>query len=156
VGFELIELPDEFDRLRLLELFRIADDSEQAIAEYMYDGRLFALWKAGRIVGQIQVLARSEAEVELRSVAIFPGLHGRGLGRAMLRRLFVALADEGVRRVWVGTASADIDNLGFYQKLGFRMHAIERDVFSAERGYPTELWVEGIRVRDRVWFDREL
>jgi RimJ/RimL family protein N-acetyltransferase len=54
--------------------------------------------------------------------------------------------------VVVATATADIDNLRFYQRLGFRMERIERDAFSAERGYRGDLKVHGIRVRDRVWF----
>jgi N-acetylglutamate synthase-like GNAT family acetyltransferase len=157
VSFELIELPEEFERLRLLELFRMADDSEEAIAEYMHEGRLFGLWGEGSIVGHVLVLERGVGdEVELRSLAIFPAMRRRGLGRAMLTRLLAALAGEGVRRVWVATASADVRNIAFYQKLGFRMHSIERDAFTVERGYPAGLTVGGIAVRDRVWFDREL
>jgi N-acetylglutamate synthase-like GNAT family acetyltransferase len=156
VAFQLIELPDEFERLQLLELFRMADDSEEAIAEYMHEGRLFALWGEGRIVGHVQVVAREDGEVELRSLAMFAAVRGTGLGRAMVMGVLDTLAREGVRRVWVATASADIGNLAFYQRVGFRMHSIERDAFTVERGYAIGLEVDGIRVRDRVWFDREL
>jgi ribosomal protein S18 acetylase RimI-like enzyme len=156
MDLELVELPADFDRSRLIELFRMADDSERAIAGYLNEGRVFGLHDAGRIVGHAQVVARDEGEVEVRSLAIVPALQRQGHGRAMLGGLLVALAREGVRRVWVATASADIANLAFYQKLGFRMASIERDVFSPERGYPADLQVDGIRVWDRVWFDREL
>lgn len=51
----------------------------------------------------------------------------------------------------VATATADIDNLRFYQRLGFRMDHIQRDVFNAARGY-SGLVSNGIPVRDQVWF----
>lgn len=55
----------------------------------------------------------------------------------------------------VATAAADLDNLRFYQQLGFRMLSIERDAFTVATGYdPTT--VDGIELRDRVWLDLSL
>jgi len=51
----------------------------------------------------------------------------------------------------VATAAADIGNLRFYQRMGFRMLRIERDAFTAADGYPAGLAVDGIPLRDRVW-----
>jgi hypothetical protein len=60
--------------------------------------------------------------------------------------------ENGVR---VATAAADIDNLRFYQRSGFRMRSAERDAFPAANGYePTS--VDGIELRDRVWLDLAL
>jgi hypothetical protein len=56
----------------------------------------------------------------------------------------------------VATAAADIENLCFYQRLGFRMRSIERDAFTPERGYPAGTLVDGIELRDRVWLDQGL
>jgi ribosomal protein S18 acetylase RimI-like enzyme len=74
---------------------------------------------------------------------------GTALVRAALDRAFAA----GATQVLVATATADIGNLRFYQRLGFRMDRIERDVFTAERGYAA-LDVDGIPVRDRVWLSK--
>jgi ribosomal protein S18 acetylase RimI-like enzyme len=153
---ELIELPEDFDRMRLLALFRLADDSDQAIAKYLHEGRLFALRHENEIVGHVQVVARQAGEVELQSLAISPDLQGRGHGRTMVTQVLDAIAREGVRRVLVATASADVDNLAFYQKLGFRLLSVERDAFGPENGYPSDHHAGGIPVRDRVWLDREL
>ena len=43
---------------------------------------------------------------------------------------------EGAAMLQVATATADIGNLRFYQRLGFRMREIERDAFTAASGYP--------------------
>ena len=56
----------------------------------------------------------------------------------------------------VATAAADIGNLRFYQRCGFRFEAVERDAFIPATGYPDPLEIEGIPLRDRVWLSREL
>jgi hypothetical protein len=56
----------------------------------------------------------------------------------------------------VATAAADIGNLRFYQRTGFRLCRIERDAFTSADGYPDSIVIAGIPLRDRVWLDREL
>ena len=53
----------------------------------------------------------------------------------------------------VGTANSSIDNIAFYQKLGFRMAEIKRDFFKA---YPTPIFENGIRALDMIVFEKEL
>ena len=74
------------------------------------------------------------------------------------RRLIQAAIDlaaaESVTTILVATAAADIGNLRFYQRQGFRMRSVERDAFTPATGYPPGLLIEGIELRDRVWLDR--
>jgi hypothetical protein len=53
----------------------------------------------------------------------------------------------------VATAAADIGNLRFYQRLGFRMRSVERDAFTPATGYEPGLEIDGVELRDRVWLD---
>jgi hypothetical protein len=73
-----------------------------------------------------------------------------------VRRSIAWVREHGAERLLVATASADLENLGFYQRLGFRMLRIERDAFTPERGYPEGLSVRGVRVRDRIWLEMPL
>ena len=54
----------------------------------------------------------------------------------------------------VATAAADIGNLRFYQRCGFRFTAVERDAFGPATGYPEPIVIDGIPLRDRVWLAR--
>jgi hypothetical protein len=63
-------------------------------------------------------------------------------------------AAEAVTTILVATAAADLGNLRFYQRQGFRMRSIERDAFTTATGYPPGLCIDGIELRDRVWLDR--
>ena len=64
----------------------------------------------------------------------------------------LAAADSG-SAVLVATAAADIGNLRFYQRQGFRMRWIERDAFTPATGYSPDIVIDGIKLRDRVWLD---
>jgi hypothetical protein len=55
----------------------------------------------------------------------------------------------------VATAAADVGNLRFYQRQGFRLRSLERDAFTVATGYQDEV-IDGIPLRDRVWLDLAL
>jgi ribosomal protein S18 acetylase RimI-like enzyme len=135
------------DRAGLAALFRLADDSERAIAAYRERGDvLVARDGAGATVGHVQMIG-----AELKSLAVVEPWRGVGLGRALVRAGIAHARERGESRIVVSTAAADTRLLRFYQQLGFRLTHIERDVFTPLAGYPADLRVDGIRILDRVW-----
>jgi RimJ/RimL family protein N-acetyltransferase len=64
--------------------------------------------------------------------------------------------DVGRSRLVVATAAADVGNLRFYQRLGFRLRSVERDAFTPATGYRPGLEVDGTELHDRVWLDRAI
>jgi ribosomal protein S18 acetylase RimI-like enzyme len=67
-----------------------------------------------------------------------------------------ACRSDGATVVTLSTAVADVDNVHFYQRRGFRASAIEREVFTPENSYPAGLESDGISVRDGIRFAIEL
>ena len=135
------------DRAELAALFRLADDSDRAIAAYRDLGDvLVARDDEGATVGHVQMIGP-----ELKSLAVLETCRGVGLGRALARAGIAHARERGAQRILVSTAAADTRLLRFYQQLGFRLTHIERDVFTPAAGYPADLQVDGIRVLDRVW-----
>jgi hypothetical protein len=86
----------------------------------------------------------------------FPVRPRVGFGRQLMQAALRLLAAEGTTTVRVATAAADIGNLRFYQRQGFRMRSVERDAFTGPAGYPPGAEVAGIALRDRVWLDLQL
>ena len=78
------------------------------------------------------------------------------IGRRLVAAALELTRREGAATLRVATATADIGNLAFYQRLGFRMREIKRDAFTAATGYPPGIHVDGTELRDRVWLDRQL
>ena len=109
------------------------------------------------IVGHLQITDTGRpAEAELKNMAVDPSHQRRGIGRALVAAAIELLREEGRSSLVVATAAADIGNLRFYQRLGFRMRSIERDAFTTASGYPPGLIIDGIELRDRVWLDLPL
>jgi len=156
-AWRVIEVPAG-ERQGYVGLLRLADDSETEVARYRDEGVLFGLIDAtsDEPRGEVLVVEAELGAMELRSVAIDPAWQGRGVGRALVQEVLARLRARGVPRVVVVTASSSLDALAFYLRLGFRPWRIERDRFSAARGYAPDLCEDGIPVRDAIWLERAL
>ncbi|RJO73788.1 N-acetyltransferase [Nocardia panacis] len=144
------------DRSEIAWLLRLAEDSERLLAGYLDTGRVWVARDGDEIVGQLLAAPHGENTWEIVNLAIAESHRGRGLGRDLIDRAVTEARAAGARRVEVATATADIGNLRFYQRCGFRMTRIVRDAFGPDTGYPLNLDVDGIPLRDQVWFDRDL
>jgi GNAT superfamily N-acetyltransferase len=141
--------PFHGSRSDLLALFAQADDSATEIDNYLELGEVFVARRGQRLIGHVQLMGTG-VDWEIKSIAVVESQRGQGIGSALIRAALRQAFSAGAERVELAAAAADIDNLRFYQRLGFRMERIVRDAFSAARGYPP-LEVDGIPVRDQVW-----
>jgi GNAT superfamily N-acetyltransferase len=144
-------------RAALRPLFELAEDSPRELDAYVDAGRVLVARDGDAIVGHLQITDTGRAtEAELKNMAVEPLHQRRGIGRALVAAAIELVRDEGRLTLVVATAAADIGNLRFYQRLGFRMRSIERDAFTTASGYPPGLIIDGIELRDQVWLDLPL
>jgi GNAT superfamily N-acetyltransferase len=144
-------------RAALRPLFELAEDSAEALDAYIDAGRVVVAVDDDAVVGHLQITDTDHAgEAEVKNMAVEPSLQGRGLGRALMAAAIDLARRERRSALVVATAAADTGNLRFYQRLGFRMRAVERDAFTPASGYAPGLEVDGIELRDRVWLDLAL
>lgn len=142
----------------LERLFRLAEDSDQMLDSYIDLGRVWvAVIDAGEVVGHIQAVPRDGGHRwEILNTAVVEDRRGTGLGRRLLDRVVAEARQAGPRLVELATATADVGVLRFYQRRGFRMSRVERDVFGPHNGYLLPIEVDGIPQRDQVWFELDL
>jgi GNAT superfamily N-acetyltransferase len=111
------------------------------------------------VIGHLQVVQRRDAW-EVTNTAVIDSQRGRGAGRALLAQAVAEVRAAGVHRMILATATAtataDVGNLRFYQRCGFRMTRVVQDVFTEDAGYPPGLEVDDIPLLDQVWFERML
>ena len=143
-------------REELRPLFALAEDSAAQLDGYLHAGRvLVATSASGDVVGHLQLVpGDGPGHAELKNMAVLPQFRGRGVGARLVAAAVDLLAAEGQLLLAVATGAADVGNLRFYQRQGFRFRSVERDAFSPATGYPPGITVDGIELRDRVWLDR--
>ncbi len=140
-----------------MPLFASADDSPLQISRYIDLGEVLVVRDGGEILGHLQIVETGQAGVlELKSMAVVTSRQREGIGGALVEAAVVRCRGRDGRRLIVSTATADIDNLRFYQRHGFRMYEIVRDAFTPARGYPEGVLVDGIPLRDQVFLERLL
>ena len=139
----------------LRALFELAEDSAAELDSYIEAGRVLVAVSGDEVIGHLQLTGTEDpGQAEIKNMAVREACQGQGVGRQLIQAAVDLLAAESVTTLLVATAAADIGNLRFYQRQGFRMRSIERDAFTAATGYPPGLRVDGIELRDRVWLDR--
>jgi predicted N-acetyltransferase YhbS len=136
-------------------LFELAEDSAIALNAYLDEGIVLVATADDAVVGHLQLTqAREAGSREIKNMAVVEALQGSGIGRRLISAACELARADGAGKLMVATAAADVGNLRFYQRQGFRMLAIERDAFTPATGYPSKVVIEGIELRDRVWLDR--
>jgi len=144
-------------RQDLRPLFESAEDSPSQLDQYIDLGRVLVAVRGSAVVGHLQLVPTTRPGViELKNMAVLPNLRGTGVGRALVDAALTRSATDGWSRMVVATAAADIGNLRFYQRSGFRFLSVDRDAFTAAAGYPDDIVVDGIPLLDRVWLAAEL
>lgn len=149
------------DRDALRELFELAEDSPTQLDSYLSAGRVLVALAHQQPVGHLQLVPREEgagkeAVVEIKNMAVRPEWQSHGVGaRLVAAAVELVTAERPGATMVVATAAADVGNLRFYQRQGFRMRSIEHDAFTPATGYPSDVVIDGVRLRDRVWLDRQ-
>jgi lactoylglutathione lyase len=157
----------EFDAVRverhtgprdeLRRLFAEAEDSADQLDAYIDSGELFVAISGGRVIGHLQLTETAYPTAsEIKNMAVEAAHRGRGIGRRLIGAAIDEARAQGRSTLVVATAAADVGNLRFYQRAGFRPCAIERDAFSPATGYAPDITIDGVALRDRVWLDLHL
>lgn len=145
------------DRGPLRALFEEAEDSPEQLDAYLNDGRVLVARIRDEVVGHLQLVdTGQEGEAELKNMAVTATARGTGIGRELVDRAVAVSRAGGYARLIVATAAADVGNLRFYQRCGFRLSSIEPDAFGPDTGYADGITIDGIPLRDRVWFTHRL
>ena len=141
----------------LRPLFELAEDSAAQLDSYLGSGQVLVAVSGDDVVGHLQLVHTDRADVlELKSMAVREDLQGHGVGSRLVREAIRRAASESAAVLLVATAAAGVGTLRFYQRQGFRLLSVERDAFTAAAGYPPDIVIDGIELRDRVWLDYEL
>ncbi|WP_390407183.1 GNAT family N-acetyltransferase [Lacticaseibacillus jixiensis] len=140
------------DRSALLPLLLIGDEDARQVALYIDSGRAFVAKQQDTIIGVVLVITAEAETIEIKNLAVTPDLQGTGIGTALVEFVDTYYA-HAATRVIVGTGDADVQNILFYLKRGFRFYAVKHGFFAA---YATPIVANGVTLQDMVMLEKSI
>ena len=124
-----------------------ADPSREKLNAYLPCSTCFVAKRHGTLVGAYVVQGIAPGIYELMSIAVAPEQQQKGIGTILLKHAITTVGELGARRLEVGTGSFGYQ-LTWYQRVGFRVFAVERDFFL--ENYPEPIHEHGIQLKDML------
>jgi GNAT superfamily N-acetyltransferase len=143
---------DEIERL--IPILLQAEESERALRwglKNLVDAVYYA--EENSVTIGAATMQWRDDPCEIMELAVAPDRHGQGIGHQIVAWLIEEARKRGKRTMLVGTANSSIDNIAFYQKVGFRMDHVRKDYF---RYYSEPIFEDGIQIRDMLVFSYNL
>lgn len=125
------------------DLLYLADESKEAVKDYMRRGTCYTGWLEGKPVGVYVLLPTRPFTVELVNLAVKKEFQGQGLGRQLIEHAIDTARKHKYKIMEVGTANAGVGQLALYQKCGFTITSVDMDFF--KKHYPDPIYENGIQ-----------
>lgn len=140
-------------RDQYMRLFLIGDEDESKVREYINQGCLFLAEQSNTAVAVAIVVPTSDGNVgELKNIAVDAKAQGQGIGSKMIAYVFEQARDR-YNTLLVGTGDADVQNILFYLKNGFRFSGIKKDFFDE---YKEQIISNGVVLKDMVLLTKKV
>jgi len=130
------------------DLLLLADPNKERVDEYVKRGECYVANEGEDVVGTYTLLFHHDNSVEIINIAVRNNMQGKGIGKTLVLDIIERCKRREVHLLEVGTGNSSIDQLAFYQKCGFRITGVEKDLFTNEYSEPIE--ENGIRCRDMI------
>ena len=141
----------EREKKRYLDLLLLADEQEDMIDRYLDRGTMYVLEDDG-VKAECVVTDEGGGVLELKNIAVEPGVQGRGYGKALVDFLLRTYAGRyAVLQVGTGDSPATIP---FYESCGFRRHHLVKNFFTDHYNHP--ICECGVPLVDMVYLQREM
>lgn len=130
------------------DLLLLADESEEAVADYIGRGTCYVARQDGTVVGEYVLLHTRPFTAEIVNIAVAPACQRRGIGTALIRHAVATARGAGCRRLEIGTGDTGAGQIALYERCGFVRCGIDRDYFLWY--CPTPIIENGVECRDMV------
>jgi len=138
------------DKRAFLPLLLLADETEDAIDEYLDRGELFALYDDGPKAVCV-VTDEGNGVFELQNIAVDNAHQRKGYGRTLVKHIFEQYMGRG-KTMLVGTGDSP-PHIAFYEACGFVFSHRMKDYILERYGV---IFENGVQLRDKIYLTKEL
>jgi ribosomal protein S18 acetylase RimI-like enzyme len=131
----------------ILALMLTADPDELAVTDYCQQGKIFTINSEDQVVA-VAVVTNHDLEFELINIAVAERYQGQGIGKLLVNHAIEFACKSSAKSIVVGTGNSSLEQLGLYQKCGFRLSHIIPNYFSS---YQPLIVENGISCLDMIF-----
>jgi ribosomal protein S18 acetylase RimI-like enzyme len=135
-------------------LLLLADETREAIDEYIHTGEIFVIEKDNTIIAVYVLFALSDTLAEIKNVAVTADFQRMGIGRLLLADAAKRAASAGFRDMIVGTPEVSYPLIRFYENAGFVRYE-KRENFYIDH-YPYPIIENGVRLVNMIILRKKL
>jgi GNAT superfamily N-acetyltransferase len=113
-------------------------------------------WREGGIVGLLTWVREGD---DIQLLTLNSVLEGQGIGSALMLMAIDEARHHQARKLWLTTTNDNLRAIGFYQRLGFRMTAVNVGAVDEARKIKpqiAEIGHDGIPIHDEIVMELEL
>ena len=106
--------------------------------------------RSGEIVG---LLTYNLDDDGMEILTLNSTLEGEGIGSSLMLNAIEAARNQGCHRIWLTTTNDNLKAVGFYQRLGFRMIAVNLGVVDEARKVKPQIPLigeRGVPIHDEI------
>ena len=146
---EMLEITE--NKKAYLDLLLLADEEEAMVDRYLEKGTMYLLVEDG-VKGECVVLDAGDGVLEIKNIAVAPGFHRQGYGKAMVDFLEKKYrGDYSVLQAGTGDSPA---TLGFYKACGFVPSHTVPNFFTDN--YRRPIYDGGVLLRDMIYLRKSI
>ena len=131
-----------------MDLFLLADPSEELVRSYLEKGTGYVAEFDNRIIAAAIIMGTDPGTVEIMNIAVREDLHNKGIGKRLMLFMIDEIKKGSAKRIEIGTGNPGVVQMLLYQKCGFRIVDIDPDFF--RRTHPERIYENGIECRDMM------
>lgn len=139
------------DKKKYLDLLLLADEQEDMVDRYLFQGEMFVL-KDQEVIAAAVVVDAGSGMCELKNLAVRPIFQRQGYGRKMVELLCCHYTGQ-FHGMIVGTGDVPKTVL-FYESCGFQRSHVKKNFFTDNYDHP--IWEDGILLQDMVYLSKKI
>ncbi len=134
------------------QLLFLADPSKEMIDLYFDYTYTYVADIESQIVGVLVLYPLDNDAIEIKNIAVVSEYQEKGIGTALLSRIFTLMKNKGFTKLIIGTANTSIIPLQFYQKMGFKICSIKKNFFI--ENYSEPIFEDGNQCVDLIMLEK--
>ncbi|ASK32113.1 GNAT family N-acetyltransferase [Chryseobacterium sp. T16E-39] len=142
--FHQIETDEEIP----YELLLLADETIEAIHQYIFRCDVYVLKKGQQSIAVMALFRSSDTELEIKNIAVADPYQNKGIGGILIRNAKKIAKQNHYSSLLVGTSDTGFQQIRFYEKNGFVKKTIRKDFFI--ENYPAPIFENDLQMRDMI------